>query len=136
MRPIRQEKTKTQKPDVMKAVATGIVNARFAIIAVFVLICVYCGLSIGKVRVNNDLTAFLPDTTETRKGLTIMEDEFLTYGTADVMISNISCQIAQRLADEISRRILSIPPRFCRSPLTGRRMIRRSKPKWIISVSG
>ena len=103
MRPIRQEKTKTQKPDVMKAVATGIVNARFAIIAVFVLICVYCGLSIGKVRVNNDLTAFLPDTTETRKGLTIMEDEFLTYGTADVMISNISCQIAQRLADEISR---------------------------------
>lgn len=91
------------KPDVMKAVASGIVNARFAILAVFVLVCVYCGLSIGKVKVNNDLTAFLPDTTETRKGLTIMEEEFMTFGTADVMISNITCPIAQKLADEISR---------------------------------
>ena len=89
------------KPDPMKLVATGIVNARFVILAVFAVVCVYCVLSIGKVKVNDDLTAFLPDTTETRKGLTIMEDEFLTYGTADVMISNITCQIAEDLADEI-----------------------------------
>ena len=94
--------TQGQKPDVMKLVATGIVNARFVILAVFVLISVYCGLSIGKVKVNEDLTAFLPETTETRQGLTVMEDEFLTYGTADVMISNITVEIAQRLADEIS----------------------------------
>jgi predicted RND superfamily exporter protein len=87
----------------MKMVATGIVNARFVIIALFVLACVYCALSVGKVRVNNDLTAFLPDTTETRRGLTIMEDEFLTYGTADVMISNVTYDIAKRLADEIKR---------------------------------
>ena len=86
----------------MKMVATGIVNARFAIIAVFALVCVYCILSVGKVKVNNDLTAFLPDTTQTRRGLTIMEKEFMTYGTADVMVSNITCPIAQELADEIS----------------------------------
>ena len=90
-----------QKPDAMKLVATGIVNARFVILAAFVLISVYCALSIGKVNVNEDLTAFLPDTTETRKGLTVMEDEFMTYGSADVMISNITVDIAQKLADEI-----------------------------------
>ena len=90
-----------QKPDAMKLVATGIVNARFVILAAFVLISVYCALSIGKVKVNEDLTAFLPETTETRQGLTVMEDEFLTYGTADVMISNITVEIAQRLADKI-----------------------------------
>ena len=97
----RQKNTEVQKPDVMKLVATGIVNARFAVLAVFILLCVYCGMSVGKVRVNDDLTAFLPDTTETRKGLTIMNKEFLTYGTADVMISNITCDIASKLADEI-----------------------------------
>ena len=91
-----------QKPDAMKLVATGIVNARFVILAAFVLISVYCALSIGKVNVNEDLTAFLPDTTETRKGLTVMEDEFMTYGSADVMISNITVDIAQKLADEIA----------------------------------
>ena len=97
----KKGQVRTQDP--MKMVATGIVNARFVIIALFALACVYCALSVGKVRVNNDLTAFLPDTTETRRGLTIMEDEFLTYGTADVMISNVTYDIAKRLADEIKR---------------------------------
>ena len=102
MSSLKQKNTSGSKPDVMKMVATGIVNARFAILAVFALVCVYCILSVGKVKVNNDLTAFLPDTTQTRRGLTIMEKEFMTYGTADVMVSNITCPIAQELADEIS----------------------------------
>ena len=99
---LKQKNTMGPKPDVMKLIATGIVNARFAILAVFAIVCVYCVLSIGRVKVNDDLTAFLPDTTQTRRGLTIMEKEFTTYGTADVMISNITCPIAQKLADEIS----------------------------------
>lgn len=36
--------TAVQKPDPMKLAATGIVNARFIIIAVFALACVYCVL--------------------------------------------------------------------------------------------
>ena len=99
---LKQKNIRESKPDVMKLIATGIVNARFAILAVFAIVCVYCVLSIGRVKVNDDLTAFLPDTTQTRRGLTIMEKEFTTYGTADVMISNITCPIAQKLADEIS----------------------------------
>ncbi len=102
MSPLEKKNMKKPGPDVMKMIATGIVNARFAILVVFALICVYCVLSIGRVKVNEDLTAFLPDTTQTRKGLTIMEAEFRTFGTADVMISNITCEIAQKLADEIS----------------------------------
>ena len=56
MSSLKQKNTSGSKPDVMKMVATGIVNARFAIIAVFALVCVYCILSVGKVKVNNDLT--------------------------------------------------------------------------------
>lgn len=89
------------KPDVMKMVAGAIVNARYLILAIFGVFCVYCALSVNKVKINSDLTAFLPDTTETRQGLTIMEDEFVTYASADVMISNITYEIAEKLAAEI-----------------------------------
>ncbi len=92
-----------EKKNVMILVATGIVNARFVIIALFLLAGIYCALSIGKVKTNGDLAFFLPETTETRRGLSIMEDEFITYATADVMIGNVSYEIAKTLSDEIGR---------------------------------
>ena len=94
------DKSKT-KSSPMKLVALGIVNARYIFIGLFILAAVYCGLSIGKVRTNNDLTAFLPETTETRRGLDIMEEEFITYATADIMVSNVTWEIADDLAEQI-----------------------------------
>ena len=93
----------THKPkgNIMKLIAQGIVNARYIFIGLFIAAAVYCALSIGKVRTNNDLTAFLPETTETRRGLDIMEEEFITYATADVMISNVTYEIADDLAKQI-----------------------------------
>ena len=58
-------------------------------------------MSISKVKVNEDITAFLPEDTETRQGLTVMEDEFITYGTADIMVSNITYETAEKLAEHI-----------------------------------
>ena len=92
-----------EKPDVMKTVATAIVNARFLIIALFIVAAIYCGSSLSKVKTDPDLASFLPEETETRRGLTIMNDEFITYGTANVMISNVSLEIAEELAEEIGR---------------------------------
>ena len=93
---------KQEKPDVMKSVATAIVNARFLIIALFIVAAIYCAASLDKVKTDPDLASFLPKETETRRGLSIMEDEFITYGTANVMISNVSWDIAKELADEIA----------------------------------
>ena len=92
-----------EKPDVMKTVAAAIVNARFLIIALFIVAAIYCGSSLSKVKTDPDLASFLPEETETRRGLTIMNDEFITYGTANVMISNVSLEIAEELAEEIGR---------------------------------
>ena len=36
----------------------------------------------GWVKVENDITTYLPEDTETRQGLTVMNDNFVTYGTA------------------------------------------------------
>ena len=87
--------------NVMKAIATAIVKYRFLIMALFLAAAVFCVMSISKVKVNEDITAFLPDDTETRQGLTIMEEEFITYGSADIMVSNITYNIAEDLAGDI-----------------------------------
>lgn len=44
----------------------------------------------NKVKVNNDMTTYLPDTTETRRGLDLMDSEFTTYGSARILICNVT----------------------------------------------
>ena len=94
------EKTET-KPDRMRMIAAAIVRGRFIILLLFLAAAVYCAFSVGRVKVNSDLTFFLPPETETRRGLTIMEEEFVTYASQDVMISNITWERASALRDEI-----------------------------------
>lgn len=87
--------------NVFDAAAKLIVNLRYVIFVLFAIAGIYCFLSINRVKINSDLTAFLPAQAETRRGLTVMEDEFVTYGTAQVMISNVTFERAQAVAEEI-----------------------------------
>ncbi len=87
----------------MKAIASAIVKGRYFIYLLFLIAAVYCALSVGKVRVNRDITAFLSPETETRRGLTVMEEEFVTYASADIMVSNVTFDRAQELAEQIGQ---------------------------------
>lgn len=78
-----------------------IVDKRKAIYLVFLIAALFCAASIHKVKVNDDITTYLPDETETRRGLTLMEDEFITLATAQVMVSNITYDRASALAAEL-----------------------------------
>ena len=65
--------------------ASPLISSHIAlIILLFLAAAVYCGLSLDRVRVNSDLTAFLSPETETRQGLTVMEEEFVTYDNANI----------------------------------------------------
>ena len=81
--------------------ATWIVDKRKIILALYVIALAFCTVSRGWVEVCDDITAYLPETTETRRGLTVMENEFVTYGTARVMISQTTPDRADRLAGEL-----------------------------------
>ncbi len=98
----KDSNSKNEKNEIMKSIAAAIVRYRFLIMGLFLAAAIFCALSISKVKVNEDITAFLPDDTETRQGLTIMEDEFITYASADIMVSNITYDIAEKLADKIT----------------------------------
>ncbi|MCD8222799.1 MAG: MMPL family transporter [Clostridiales bacterium] len=78
----------------MTRIASFIVNKRNAFVVLFILACIYSILSVSKVEVISELTDYLPDTTETRQGLDIMEEEFQTFGTAKVLVTNITYEKA------------------------------------------
>ena len=94
----------------MHRIATAIIDLRIPITLVSLVAAIFCAVSIGKVKTSSDLTAFLSDDMETRRGLTVMEEEFITYASANIMVSNISYDRAQELADEISsyKHVLSV----------------------------
>ncbi len=90
-----------KKPDIMHAVAAAIIRGRYVILLAFLAAAVYCGLSLDRVKVSPDLTAFLPATTETRRGISVMEEEFTTYASDNIMVGNITYERASQLAEEI-----------------------------------
>lgn len=96
-----KETKEKEKGNFWLTVATFIVNKRKAIEILFIFAIIYSILSINKVQVNQDITSYLPEVSETRHGLSLMDEEFVTYGTAKVMISNITYTQAKGLETEI-----------------------------------
>lgn len=78
----------------MLRLAAFIVNKRNAFVVLFVVACIYSLASISKVEVIEELTDYLPDSTETRQGLDLMDEEFKTFGTAKVLVTNITYEKA------------------------------------------
>ena len=95
------EENKKENGGMMK-VAGFIVDKRNLIFLIFVILTVFSAVSRNWVEVENDLTFYLPDDSETKQGLTLMDDEFVTFGTAKVMLANITYDDAKTLADKVS----------------------------------
>ena len=72
-----------------------IVRYREKIMSVFLLLAVICGFCIPFIKVNYDLTAYLPDDMISKKAIDIMEEEFGYPGTARIMIENVTPYEAQ-----------------------------------------
>ncbi len=85
----------------MIKLSTLIVDKRKGFYLIFIMLIAFSLLSMNKVKVNNDLTTYLSDTTETRQGLDLMDEQFITYGTARIMVCNITYDEAEGLAEAI-----------------------------------
>lgn len=93
-----------EKPGFMIKVATFIVDKRNLFFLIFSIAIVFSLIASNWVKVENSLAAYLPGTSETSIGLDRMDEEFITYGTAQIMVANISYEDAQNLADHIVER--------------------------------
>lgn len=92
-----------EKPSAMERIATFIVDKRKAFYLLYIGFAIFCIFSSNWVAVNDDLTSYLPNSTETRRGLTIMDEEFITFGTNRIMVDNIAFSEAEKLAEEIEK---------------------------------
>ena len=92
-----------QKPkgNAMEKLATFIVDKRNLFFLLYIFALIFSAVATGWVKVENDITTYLPDSTETRQGLTVMNDNFITYGSARVMVSNVTYDTALDLQEVI-----------------------------------
>ena len=85
----------------MEKFSAFVVNSRKAFYVIFIIISIFCVFWMSKVKVNNDIASYLPETTETKKGINLMDTEFKTYPAVSVMVSNITFDEAEALIDKI-----------------------------------
>lgn len=83
-------------------VANFIVNKRKAVELLFVFAIVYSLICMNRVKVNQDITSYLPADSETRVGLSTMDEEVVTYGSAKIMLTNVTYEQATEFVDSIS----------------------------------
>ncbi len=96
-----QQQTEEQDSNIMIKISGFIVDKRNLFFLIYIILIIFSAFSRNWVQVENELSAYLPDTAETCVGLDLMEEQFITYGTAKVMVTNIEYDAAQELADEI-----------------------------------
>ena len=94
-----KEKQQKEKDNIMVKAATFIVDRRNLFFLIFGIMILFSVVAMGWVKVENELSAYLPDTTQTHQGLDLMEEQFVTFGSAQVMVSNITYEEAKRIAD-------------------------------------
>ncbi|WP_294407356.1 RND family transporter [uncultured Clostridium sp.] len=78
-----------------------IINKRKIIEKIFIILVIISTILFPFVKVNYDLTEYLPETAKSKIGINILEDEFGYPGTARIMIENVSIYEAKLLKDKI-----------------------------------
>lgn len=91
-----------QQETFMVKLATFIVDKRNLFFLLAVILLIFSVVARNWVEVESDLTFYLPEDSETKQALNVMEDQFTTYGTAEVMVENITYDAAALLEDTVT----------------------------------
>ena len=86
----------------IEKVSTFIVDKRNLFFLLYVFAFIFCLFSMNWVQVENDVTTYLSEDTETRQGLVAMNENFVSFATAQVMVSNITYETAEELYHAIA----------------------------------
>ena len=82
-------------------ICSFIVDKRNLFFLIYAILILFSLFSSGWISVENELSAYLSEETETKEAMNLMEEEYTTFGSAKVMVSNISLEEAFRVADRI-----------------------------------
>lgn len=98
-----EKELNTNKSDnqAMLKICGFIVDKRNLFFLLFGLLIIFSAISRNWVGVENSMSHYLPDSTETKQGLDLMEQEFVTYGTCSVMVANLSYEQAEAIRQKL-----------------------------------
>jgi len=100
----KEKRNKETDNSFMLKVATFIVDRRNLFFLLIGIALVFSAIASKWVKVENDLAAYLPDTSETSRALDLMSDQFITYGSAKLMVTNITYDEADAIYEQIDSR--------------------------------
>ena len=87
----------------LQKLATFIVDKRSLFFLLYIFAAIFCVFSMNWVTVENDVTTYLPDGTETRLGIEAMNENFTSFATARVMVSNVTYETALEISDTLQK---------------------------------
>lgn len=96
------EQTQKHENGFMVKLATFVVDKRNLFFLITIIGLIFSAFSRNWVEVENDLSFYLPDDAETKLALDVMEEQFTTYGTAEVMVANVTYGEALELNDRLA----------------------------------
>ncbi len=85
----------------MLKICSFIVDKRNLFFLIYAILAVFSAISRNWVHVENNMSYYLPATSETKMGLDLMQEEFVTYGSCNVMIANISTEQADLIREDL-----------------------------------
>ena len=97
-------KTKTRKESFkVKKLAELIVNKRHIVLTVFILFSIISVFLASKVTINNDIAKYLPNTSETRIGMDIMEENFkeIKESTFQIMFKDLQSEEKEEIYQQL-----------------------------------
>ena len=89
----------------MKKITDIIIDKRYIILILFIILCVISAIWSSKVNINYDIAEYLPSTSETRIGMDIMESKFkeIESSSLNVMFENLSGYEKSQIYDELTQ---------------------------------
>ncbi len=78
-----------------------IVDKRSIVFLFFIVIMLFSAVTKDWVNVENSMAFYLPQSTETKRGLDLMDEQFITYGSCKAMIANVSYEQGEIIKEDI-----------------------------------
>ena len=96
---MEEEKKPASGNGFMLKICGFIVDKRNLFFLIYIILAVFSAVSRNWVHVENEISKYLPADSETRQGLDLMEEEFVTYGSVSVMVANVSYEQGEAIRD-------------------------------------
>lgn len=96
-----EEQKTPEKENAMLKLSRFIVEKRYLIFLILAIALIFSAFSSSWVKVNSELTDYLANDASSTLALNVMEEEFVTYGAAEIMFANVTYEEAERIYEEI-----------------------------------